>query len=117
MSKQTGDFVSSSFWGLADISITSFSVSAGANEFNGRIGNNIGHSISSLAVTVGGVLLDCDDTILSAGRKTSCSGRAPCGGKGESYSLDVSISYIDDDSGTTKNYTGEGYRLEGKCVK
>ncbi|MDP7180418.1 MAG: hypothetical protein QF824_04065 [Candidatus Woesearchaeota archaeon] len=117
MKGQSGEWASSSFWGLADISVTSYSLSAGTDEFKANIGNNIGHSISSLAVTIGDAPFDCEETTLSAGQKTSCTGRLSCESKGEKYSFDVDIEYSDDDTGNVRDYTGERYRLEGKCVK
>ncbi|MFH1317049.1 MAG: hypothetical protein ABII01_06020 [Candidatus Woesearchaeota archaeon] len=109
---------SSSFWQTADVAIPSYSIGAAADDFNTSVRNNIRNSISSLTLSVGGQSLTCEQTSLAAGQTTSCAATSglTCAASGDSYSYDVSITYVDDETGSSYTYTGEGHKLEGKCA-
>lgn len=107
---------SSSFWQTSDVAIPAYAVSAGQDSINGTLRNNLRGSISSVQATIGGASMTEGQNSLSAGQETTFTGSITCANAGDAYSLDVSITYTDDDTGAAYTYTGEGHKLEGKCA-
>lgn len=107
---------SASYWQTADIAIPSYATSAATDTITLTAKNNLRNSISSLALTVEGTSLTCSATSLAPGQSTECSGTKACAAAGDSYSYDVSVTYIDDETGASYTFTGEGHKLEGKCA-
>jgi len=113
---------SSSFWQTSDIAIPSYALSqdSSADDFNMTLRNNLDTSITINELEIEGINMEdnCEMTSLSSGQSITCSENDMgnlCNAAGDAFSLDVNIEYVNDETGASYTYNGEGHKLEGKC--
>ncbi len=120
---------SSAYWQTSDVGITAFAVTAASpNVYNVKVRNNLRDTITinTFKVSTSGSgaatndLISAVSFVLAPGETStitnSSGGATVCSTAGDSFSINVEISYTDDETGATYTFTGSGTKLEGVCA-
>ena len=123
---------SASYWQSAEIGILAYAVTevgsyadenTSLDNVTMRVRNNLRDTITLTAIGLDGMGIYSTSTVFKPGESkrlaisvSNISTWNPCAAAGDSYTLDVSIDYTDDETGASYEFTGEGNKLEGVCA-
>ena len=117
---------SSAFWQSAEVAIVAYSFTATAgDEHVLKVRNNMRDSIIIRNITLSldassdpVAFLEANSTMAPGQTETFNNGTGfdLCTNAEDPYSMNVNIKYIDQETGSTYTFTGQGNKLEGNCA-
>jgi uncharacterized protein (UPF0333 family) len=105
---------SQAYWSNQDVSIQTYSVSAGGTD-TVIVRNNNRNTVTVNEVKVNGVNL-ASSNVLSAGSSVTLTGAIAACSAGEGFTYNANIAYTDALTSNVYNITDKGNLLEGTCA-
>ena len=112
---------SSAFWQSGEIGIVAYSIADDASNDDVvlELRNNMKDAVIITSIEFDGSEIYGTDFVLSSGEKRTLDidgAGSFCLAAGDTYTVDVNISYTDDRTGESFFFDGGGVKLEGKCA-
>jgi hypothetical protein len=117
--KSTVGRSSAAFWSTQDIAITEYAVSATTTD-TFVIKNNMRNAVTLTTVLIGGTNLSTTPGSVTLGPGGSYTYTLSPGlacTAGQSFNMNVNISYTDANTGASYTFTGDSTKLEGTCAR
>ena len=109
------------FWQSSEISIVAYSIADDGNDDDliMKIRNNRKDTITLTEIQFDGVSIGTDSIVIAPGETESIINNGVgniCNNAGDSFTLDINITYTDDETGQSFSFLGSGSKLEGTCA-
>jgi hypothetical protein len=110
---------SEAYWQTADIAIVSNAISASGDSII-KVRNNLRSTITISSVNIDGKEIVSESIVLNPGQTNSISGSfgtGICNLPGDSFAVNMEITYTESETGALYVFTGDGNKLEGTCAE
>lgn len=112
---------STAFWQSAEVGIIAYSIADDGNndDLIMKLRNNRKDTITVTDIRFDGVSIDSDSIVIAPGETQTVTNNDVgniCNNAGDSFTLDINITYTDDETGQSFSFLGDGSKLEGTCA-